>query len=103
MVSIGELPGTRHVVCRENHLIDPCVSMPVPAVAGAAEGICPLQCAAGAQDLVSTSSTSMCRWSSFILERSHICRYMSFDKIFDLTAGVYFNFYNTYIYIYYKN
>ena len=25
---------------------------------------------------------------------------MSFDKIFDLTAGVYFNFYNKYIYIY---
>ena len=25
---------------------------------------------------------------------------MSFDKIFDLTAGVYFHFYNIYIYIY---
>ena len=25
---------------------------------------------------------------------------MSFDEIFDLTAGVYFNFYNIYIYIY---
>ena len=24
---------------------------------------------------------------------------MSFDEIFDLTAGVYFNFYNVYIYI----
>ena len=25
-----------------------------------------------------------------------ICTYMSFDEIFDLTAGVYFNFYNIY-------
>ena len=24
---------------------------------------------------------------------------MSFDEIFDLTAGVYFNFYNIYIYV----
>ena len=25
---------------------------------------------------------------------------MSFDKIFDLTAGVYFNFYNIYLYFF---